>query len=108
MPKKLLTPAPLYPWDGGFDLDDLAHLTHKAHHPDLYRAAFSTEKGEYSVPKAFAKPSVAFKQKRNPHFTFIDLFLNTLAEIRMSLQAKESRSYCKHLNIASVRCAKKL
>lgn len=74
MPKKLLTPAPLYPWDGGFDLDDLAHLTHKAHHPDLYRAAFSTEKGEYSVPKAFAKPSVAFKQKRNPHFTFVDLF----------------------------------
>jgi DNA (cytosine-5)-methyltransferase 1 len=74
MAKKLLTPAPLYPWDGGFDLDDLAQLTHKAHHPDLYRAAFATEKGESTVPKAFAKPSVAFKQKRNPHFTFIDLF----------------------------------
>jgi len=74
MAKKLSTPAPLFPWDGGFDLDDLAKLTHKAHHPDLYRAAFTTEKGESTVPKAFAKPSVAFKQKRNPHFTFIDLF----------------------------------
>ena len=74
MAKKLSTPAPLFPWDGGFDLDDLAKLTHKAHHPDLYRAAFATEKGESTVPKAFAKPSVAFKQKRNPHFTFIDLF----------------------------------
>lgn len=74
MAKKLSTPAPLFPWDGGFDLDDLAKLTHKAHHPDLYQAAFTTEKGESTVPKAFAKPSVAFKQKRNPHFTFIDLF----------------------------------
>jgi len=74
MAKKLSTPGPLFPWDGGFDLDDLAKLTHKAHHPDLYRAAFTTEKGESTVPKAFAKPSVAFKQKRNPHFTFIDLF----------------------------------
>jgi len=74
MAKKLSTPAPLFPWDGGFDLDDLAKLTHKAHHPDLYRAAFTTEKGESTVPKAFAKPSAAFKQKRNPHFTFIDLF----------------------------------
>jgi len=74
MSKKLSTPAPLFPWDGGFDLDDLAKLTHKAHHPDLYRAAFATEKGESTVPKAFAKPSAAFKQKRNPHFTFIDLF----------------------------------
>ena len=74
MAKKLSTPAPLFPWDGGFDLEDLAKLTHKAHHPDLYRAAFTTEKGESTVPKAFAKPSVAFKQKRNPHFTFIDLF----------------------------------
>jgi len=74
MAKKLSTPAPLFPWDGGFDLDDLAKLTHKAHHPDLYRAAFTTEKGESTVPNAFAKPSVAFKQKRNPHFTFIDLF----------------------------------
>ena len=74
MAKKLSTPAPLFPWDGGFDLDDLAKLTHKAHHPDLDQAAFTTEKGESTVPKAFAKPSVAFKQKRNPHFTFIDLF----------------------------------
>jgi len=74
MAQKLSTPAPLFPWDGGFDLDDLAQLTHKAHHPDLYRAAFTTEKGESTVPKAFAKPSAAFKQKRNPHFTFIDLF----------------------------------
>ena len=74
MAKKLSTPATLFPWDGGFDLDDLAKLTHKAHHSDLYQAAFTTEKGESTVPKAFAKPSVAFKQKRNPHFTFIDLF----------------------------------
>jgi len=74
MAKKLSPPTPLFPWDGGFDLDDLAKLTHKAHHPDLYRAAFTTEKGESTVPKAFAKPSAAFKQKRNPHFTFIDLF----------------------------------
>ena len=74
MAKKLSTPATLFPWDGGFDLDDLAKLTHKAHHPDLYPAAFATEKGESTVPKAFAKPSVAFKQMRNPHFTFIDLF----------------------------------
>ena len=74
MAKKLSPPTPRFPWDGGFDLDDLAKLTHKAHHPDLYRAAFTTEKGESTVPNAFAKPSVAFKQKRNPHFTFIDLF----------------------------------
>jgi len=74
MAKKLSPPTPLFPWDGGFDLDDLAKLTHKAHHPDLYRAAFTTEKGESTVPKAFAKPSVTFKQKRTPHFTFIDLF----------------------------------
>ena len=74
MAKKLSPPSPRFPWDGGFDLDDLAKLTHKAHHPDLYRAAFTTEKGESTVPNAFAKPSVAFKQKRNPHFTFIDLF----------------------------------
>jgi len=74
MAKKLSTPAPLFPWDRGFDLDDLAKLTHKAHHPDLYRAAFATEKGESSVPNEFAKPKVAFKQKRNPHFAFIDLF----------------------------------
>lgn len=74
MAKNLSTPAPLYPWDGGFDLDDLAYLTHKAHHPGLYRGDFATEKGESTVPKAFTKPSVAFRQKRNPHFTFIDLF----------------------------------
>lgn len=74
MAKKLSTPSPLFPWDGGFDLDDLAKLTHKAHHPDLYPAAFATEKGESSVPKEFSKPKVAFKQKQNPHFTFIDLF----------------------------------
>lgn len=74
MAKKLSSPSPRFPWEGGFDLNDLAELTHKAHHPDLYPSTFTTEKGEASVPKEFAKPKVAFKEKRNPHFTFIDLF----------------------------------
>lgn len=74
MPKKLSSPSPRFPWEGGFDLNDLAVLTHKAHHPDLYPATFTTEKGEACVPKEFSKPKVAFKQKRNPHFKFIDLF----------------------------------
>ena len=73
MAKDPSTPAPRFPWDR-VDLDDLAILTHKAHHPELYRANFTTEAGETAVPKAFSKPNVAFKQKRNPHFTFIDLF----------------------------------
>jgi DNA (cytosine-5)-methyltransferase 1 len=74
MAQKLSTPAPLFPWDGGFDLDDLAKLTHKAHHPELYKGSFATEKGETEVPKAYAKPNIAFKEKRTTHFTFIDLF----------------------------------
>ena len=55
-------------------MDDLARLTHKARHPHLYRATFTTEKGETTVPKPFANPKVAFKDPSNPHFTFIDLF----------------------------------
>ncbi len=74
MAKKRAIQTPIYPWEGGFDLDDLARLTHKARHPQLYRATFTTEKGESTVPKPFAKPKVAFKDPRKPHFTFIDLF----------------------------------
>lgn len=74
MAKKFSTPPARYPWDGDFGLEDLAHLTHKAHHPDLYPEAYTTEKGETTVPKAFANPKIAFKQKEDTHFTFIDLF----------------------------------
>lgn len=74
MAKKRATQTPIYPWDGGYDLDDLARLTHKAHHPQLYRAPFTTQKGEAAVPEPFAKPKVAFKESQTPHFTFVDLF----------------------------------
>jgi len=62
-----------YPWDRGYDLDDLAELTHKAHHPKLYKGVYKTKAGETEVPKPFAKPKVAFKAKAS-EFKFIDLF----------------------------------
>ena len=74
MAQMLSTPAPLFPWNKGPDLDALAWLTHKAHHPDLYKGFFATVKGETAVPKAYAKPKVAFKEQQPTHFTFIDLF----------------------------------
>jgi DNA (cytosine-5)-methyltransferase 1 len=74
MSQKLSTPPPLFPWNKGPELEALARLTHKAHRPDLYKGRFATEKGETEVPKEYAKPKVAFKEKRTTHFTFIDLF----------------------------------
>ena len=62
-----------YPWDGGYDLDDLAELTHKAHHPKLYKRVYKTKAGETEVPKPFAKLKVAFKAESS-EFKFIDLF----------------------------------
>jgi DNA (cytosine-5)-methyltransferase 1 len=74
MAQVISPPAPRFPWNEGPDLDALAWLTHKAHHPDLYKGTFATEKGETVVPKAYAKPKVAFKELQSTHFTFIDLF----------------------------------
>jgi DNA (cytosine-5)-methyltransferase 1 len=62
-----------YPWDGGYDLDDLAELTHRVHHPKLYKGIYKTKAGETVVPEAFAKPKVAFKADSS-EFKFIDLF----------------------------------
>jgi DNA (cytosine-5)-methyltransferase 1 len=62
-----------YPWDGGYDLDDLAELTHRVHHPKLYKGIYKTKAGETVVPEAFAKPKVAFKAESS-EFKFIDLF----------------------------------
>ena len=62
-----------YPWEGGYDLDDLAELTHRAHHPKLYKRVYKTKVGETEVPKPFAKPKVAFKAESS-EFKFIDLF----------------------------------
>jgi DNA (cytosine-5)-methyltransferase 1 len=62
-----------YPWDGGYDLDDLAQLTHRVHHPKLYKGIYKTKAGETEVPKPFAKPKVVFKAESS-QFKFIDLF----------------------------------
>jgi len=73
MPQVSKLSKPKYPWDGGYDLDDLAELTHRAHHPKLYKGIYKTKAGETEVPKPFAKPKVAFKSKSS-EFKFIDLF----------------------------------
>ena len=70
---KATLPEANYPWHKGFDLDDLAELTHRAHHPKLYNGVYKTKAGETEVPKPFAKPKVAFKSKSS-EFKFIDLF----------------------------------
>lgn len=62
-----------YPWDRGFDLDDLAELTHRLHHPKLYRGKFKTKAGENKIPVPFANPRVPYKSIGN-NFKFIDLF----------------------------------
>jgi DNA (cytosine-5)-methyltransferase 1 len=68
------SPRPtLLPWDQ-FALDDLANLTHKAHHPKLYKGEFVTEAGESDVPTPFTNVRHAFKQEETTTFTFIDLF----------------------------------
>jgi DNA (cytosine-5)-methyltransferase 1 len=74
MAKATTTLKSKYPWDGGYDLDDLAELTHRANHPKLYKAAFKTRAGEDSVPAPFGKVRPAFKEKHDTSFTFIDLF----------------------------------
>ena len=70
MAKKLLPHPPILRWDK-FEPEYLAKLTHKKHHPDFYSALTAAERREL---KDFGKPCVAFKQRRTPHFSFIDLF----------------------------------
>lgn len=65
---------PKYPWDGGYDLDDLAELTHRARHPKLYEGAFKTKADEDKIPSRFEKVRPAYKEKNDTIFTFIDLF----------------------------------
>jgi DNA (cytosine-5)-methyltransferase 1 len=62
-----------YPWDREFDLDRLAELTHKSHHPDFYTKAIFTKPNETEIPEPFANSDVAFKEAGSA-FRFIDLF----------------------------------
>ena len=73
MPSKVKSLRAMYPWDGGYDLDDLAELTHRVHQPKLYKGVYKTKAGETEVPRPFAKPKVAFKAELS-EFKFIDLF----------------------------------
>jgi len=65
-----------YPGDGGSDLslDRLAILTHKAHLPKLYKKIYPEEANDTKFLEPFVKEPPTFQEKKNPTFTFIDLF----------------------------------
>ena len=73
MASKNKSPAGKYPWDGGYDLDDLAELTHRAHHPKLYKGVYKTKAGESSVLDPFVNKKTPFSET-GEKFKFIDLF----------------------------------